>query len=255
MRTFAMRLVGAAYVGMIAILATYLPQPFAADFIIVLVVFIALYAAIGLATLWSGAATRSWIWLVAMVGGVVMLLFDGPFAPYALMHPADAAGFVTSLVALIAAVVAIVAGLTAWREVRSGRASWEPRGGAGLVIGVVVGLVVGACLTSVAAASSASPGIALAAPPATTVTLTAVKTSFVEPSLQAKAGDVLGIFVTNKDPYAHAFDIDALGIHVALPADSTTFVAVRPMATGRLQFYCAVPGHRDAGMAGTIDVH
>jgi uncharacterized cupredoxin-like copper-binding protein len=249
-----MRLVGAAYLGMIAVLATYLPQPFAADFIVVLVVFIALYAAIGLATLWSGATQRSWIWLVAAVGGVVMLLFDGPFAPYALMHPADAVGFVTSLVALIGAIVAIVAGLTAWREVRSGRASWEPRGRAGLVLGAVVGLVVGACLTSVAAASSASPGIALAAPPATTVTLTAIKTTFVEKTLQGKAGDVLGVFVTNKDPYAHAFDVDALGIHVALPADSTTFVAVRPTAAGQLQFYCGVPGHKDAGMAGTIEV-
>ena len=84
MRTFAMRLVGAAYLGMISVLATYLPQPFAADFVIVIVVFIGLYTAIGLASLWSGATTRSWVWLAAAVGGVVMLLFDGPFAPYAL---------------------------------------------------------------------------------------------------------------------------------------------------------------------------
>ena len=84
--------------------------------------------------------------------------------------------------------------------------------------------------TSVAAASSASPGIALSGPPATTATLTALKTTFVEKTLQGKAGDVLGVFVTNKDGYAHAFDIDALGVHVALPADSTTFVAVRPTA-------------------------
>ena len=255
MRTFAMRLVGAAYLGMIAVLATYLPQPFAADFVIVLVVFIALYAAIALATLWSGATRRSWIWLLAAVGGGVMLLFDGPFAPYALMHPADAFAFVTSLVAMVAAVVAIVAGVVAWREVRSGHESWEARGRAGLVLGTIVGIVVGASLTSVAAASSASPGIALNGPPATTATLTALNTTFVEKTLPGKAGDVLGVFVTNKDGYAHAFDIDALGIHVALPADSTTFVAIRPTAAGQLQFYCGVPGHKDAGMAGTIDVH
>lgn len=254
MRTFAMRLVGAAFMAMIAVLAFYLTQPFAADFMVVLVVFIGLYAVVGLATLWSGARTRSWIWLVAIVPGVLMLLFDGPFAPYALTHPADALAFVTSLVALVAAIVDIVAGATAWREVRSGRTLWQPRGRGGLVLTTVVGLVIGASLTSVAAASSASPGIALAAPPATTATLTAVKTTFVEKTLRGKAGDVLGVFVTNKDGYAHAFDIDALGVHVALPADSTTFVAIRPTAAGLLPFYCAVPGHKAAGMAGTIDV-
>jgi nitrite reductase (NO-forming) len=255
MRTFAMRLVGAALLGMIAVLATLLMQPFAADFIVVMAGFIGSFAIVGLATLWSGARTRPWVWLLAVVAGVLMLLFIGPYAPYALTHPAEPLSFGMSLVGLVAAVVAIVAGLAAWREVRRGRALWEPPVRAGLVMTTVVGLVIGACLTSVAAASSTSAGIALSGPPASTATVTALKTTFVEKTLQAKAGDVLGVFVTNKDPYAHSFDIDALGVHVALPASSTTFVAIRPTAAGQLQFYCGIPGHRDAGMAGTLDVH
>ena len=254
MRTFAMRLVGVAIVGLIAVLAAYLTQPFVADFIVVLAGFIALFAAIGLATLWGGARTRPWIWLVATLPGVLILLFIGPYAPYALTHPADALGFVTSLVALVAAAVDVVAAVTAWREVRAGRVNWEPLGRAGLVLLTVVGLTVGACLTSLAAASSTSPGIALTGPPASTVTLTALNTKFLQTAFDTKSGEVIGIFVTNKDAYAHSFDVDALGTHIQLPANSTTFVALKPTAAGALQFYCAVPGHRDAGMVGTITV-
>jgi uncharacterized cupredoxin-like copper-binding protein len=112
----------------------------------------------------------------------------------------------------------------------------------------VVGLVVGACLTSAAAASSTSAGTALGQPPATTALVTAQNTKFLDTSLEARSGEVLGVFVTNKDGYAHSFDVDVLGIHVPVPAHSTTFVAVKPTSAVSLQFYCAVPGHRDAGM-------
>ena len=69
-----------------------------------------------------------------------------------------------------------------------------------------------------------------------------------------KKGDVLGIFVINRDPYGHSFDIDSLGIHVALPPNSTTAVAIKPTAAGNLEFYCSIPGHKAAGMVGTIAV-
>lgn len=256
MRTFAMRLVGAGNLAIVGVLALFATQPFAKDFIVILAVFIAAFGGIGLASvLWSGARTRRWFWLVALVPGVVMLLFNGPYAPYALSHPADALSFGTTLLSVIAAVVVIVGSLVAWREIGRGGALWEPQGRAGLAIAAIVGVVLGAMLTSVAAASSTSAGIALAGPPAATVTLTARDTRFLETALDARSGDVTGVFITNKDGYAHSFDVDALGIHVALPAESTTFVALRPTAAGALQFYCAVPGHRDAGMVGSISVH
>ena len=154
-----------------------------------------------------------------------MLLFDGFYASYALAHPADALSFVTTLVVLVAGVLVIVGSLTAWLEVRRGRPSWASDGRAGLVAVGVVGLVVGACLTSALAASSTSAGTALDQPPASTATLTAKDTKFLETDLEATAGEVLGVYVTNQDAYAHAFDVDALGIHVPLPPTSTTFVA------------------------------
>jgi nitrite reductase (NO-forming) len=79
-------------------------------------------------------------------------------------------------------------------------------------------------------------------------------TMFVETSLTMTNGEVLGLFVINKDGIGHTFDIDSLGIHVQLPPESTTAVAIKPTGPGRLEFYCSVPGHRDAGMVGTINV-
>ena len=256
MRTFAMRLVGPGYLAIVAVLAVYAAQPFAADFLVVLVAFILAFSVIGLASVaWNGARTRRWFWIVATLPGVLMLLFNGPFAPYALSHPADALSFGTTLLSIVAAALVIVGSLAAWREIGQRRELWEPGGRSSLVVASVAGIVLGACLTSIAAASSTSAGIALSGPPATTVTLTARNTRFLETALEARSGDVIGIFVTNSDGYAHSFDVDALAIHVALPAGSTTFVALKPTAAGRLEFYCAVPGHKDAGMVGSITVH
>ena len=206
------------------------------------------------ATIWAGARTRAWFWLVATIPGILVLLFNGFYASYALAHPADALSFVTTLVVLVAGILVIVGSLTAWLEVRRGRPLWTSDGRAGSVAVGVVGLVAGACLTSALAASSTSAGTAIDQPPASTVSLTAKDTKFLETGLAATTGEVVGIYVTNRDVYAHAFDIDSLGIHVPLPPASTTFVAVKPTGAGTLEFYCAVPGHRDAGMVGSIAV-
>jgi uncharacterized cupredoxin-like copper-binding protein len=255
MRTFAMRVVSVAYAAIVAVFAVYATQPFAADFMVVIVTLVAAFALVGAAaTFWAGARTRPWFWLVATIPGILVLLFNAFYASYALAHPADALGFVTTLVVLVAGIVVIVGSLTAWLEVRRGRPVWASDGRAGLVAVGVVGLVAGACLTSALAASATSAGTALDQPPASTATLTAKDTTFVETDLAAASGQVLGLYVTNRDAYAHAFDVDQLAIHVPLPPSSTTFVAVRPAAAGTLEFYCAVPGHREAGMVGTIAV-
>jgi hypothetical protein len=254
MRTFAMSVVGAAYAVIAVIFLIFAAQPFAVDFLVVIVAFVAVFAVVGLAAVaWTGARTRPWFWLAAAVLGLLVLLFNGFYAPYALTHPADALTFVTTLGVVAAGALAIVGSLTAWREVRAGRPVWHARGRAGLVMAGVVGLILGASVTSVFAAASMGAGPAGIEPPATTATLLARDTAFVG-QLEATSGEVLGILVTNVDPYAHSFDVDALAIHVPLPPGSTTFVALKPTAGGTIPFYCGVPGHKDAGMVGTITV-
>ncbi len=254
MVTIAMRVVGLGYAAVVAVFVAYAFQPFAADFIGVIAGFIVLFGVLGLASvLWAGARRRPWFWLLAMVPGLLALLISGFYGPYALTHPADTVAFVTTILSLVGGLLIVVGGLTAWLEVRRGRPLWSSSGRAGPILAATSGLVVGACLTAFIGASSTSAGTAAGEAPTTTVALTAEDTRF-SGDLVATTGTVLGVFVTNKDGYPHAFDIDALGIHVPLPAGATTFVAVKPNAAGSLEFYCSVPGHRDAGMVGAIVV-
>ena len=74
------------------------------------------------------------------------------------------------------------------------------------------------------------------------------------PSVSVKNGDVIGLFVINKDNTGHSFDIDSLGIHVQLAPNSTTAATVKPTESGLIEFYCSISGHRNAGMVGTIAI-
>jgi uncharacterized cupredoxin-like copper-binding protein len=118
----------------------------------------------------------------------------------------------------------------------------------------VIGVVVGAAVTSLLAGLASAAGAGVAEAPTVTGVVTAEYPTFVETSLQIENGEVLGLFVVNEDDIGHSFDIDSLDIHVQLPPNSTTAVAIKPTMPGSLGFYCGVPGHRDAGMVGTIDV-
>ena len=254
MLTMAMRVVGLGYGAVVAVFVAYASQSFAADFIAVIAAFIVLFGAIGLAAvLWTGARRHPWFWLVAMVPGLLALLMSGFYGPYALTHPVDTVAFVTTILSLVGGILIVAGSITAWLEVRRGRPLWSSSGRSGAILAGTAGLVVGACLTAFIGASSTSAGSASGEAPTATGALTAVDTRF-SGDLEATAGSVLGVVVTNRDDYPHAFDIDDLGIHVPLPAGATTFVAVKPRTAGSLAFYCSVPGHRDAGMVGAIVV-
>ncbi|TMD46038.1 MAG: hypothetical protein E6I86_13530 [Chloroflexi bacterium] len=61
------------------------------------------------------------------------------------------------------------------------------------------------------------------------------------------------LYVTNEDLFWHTVTIDQLGVDLALPVGShrrITFSA----PSGTYTFYCRIPGHRQAGMQGTIKV-
>ena len=59
------------------------------------------------------------------------------------------------------------------------------------------------------------------------------------------------LYVTNDDLFWHTVTIDQLGVELPLPVGShqrITFTA----PSGTYIFYCRIPGHRQAGMQGTI---
>jgi uncharacterized cupredoxin-like copper-binding protein len=116
------------------------------------------------------------------------------------------------------------------------------------------GLILGAALTSWIAGSTAASAGMVSEAPTTTAVVVAEDTTFDRSQLSTGSGEPLGLFLVNRDPTAHSFDIDALGIHVQMPPHSTTAVAIPAASAGAYEFYCALLGHRDAGMAGTLTI-
>ena len=75
---------------------------------------------------------------------------------------------------------------------------------------------------------------------------------FGQTELRVQAGQEITLQLENDDTYAHSFDIDEMGLHVEMPANdrvTTQFTAPEP---GTYTIYCAVPGHREAGMVATL---
>ncbi len=103
--------------------------------------------------------------------------------------------------------------------------------------------------------------------------------AFTPSVLEVNAGEVLEIAIQNIDPVLHDFTIDAIDadvhvsylggtgehahaeadaveadVHFALTEPGTGVVHLNIHEPGEYIFYCTVPGHREAGMEGTLIV-
>ena len=206
-----------------------------------------------IATFWPSARRRGSVWLVLLIPPVLILLLNAPTAPYSLTHPADV-GFTAVLPLVVGTVVLAWAGIVAFREVRSGSSAEAASTRQLVAIAIVAGVTIGSLATGFLAAGAGGGSGSVAAAPTTTATLVAEATKFLSTGYSMASSDILGLFVENRDSFAHSFDVDALNIHVQVPANSTVALSIKPTSVGPLEFYCAIPGHKDAGMAGTIDV-
>jgi plastocyanin len=77
-------------------------------------------------------------------------------------------------------------------------------------------------------------------------------TAYSTTSITATSHQVT-LYVTNDDLFWHTVTIDQLAVELPLPVGShrrITFTA----PSGTYTFYCRIPGHRQAGMVGTITI-
>jgi len=84
------------------------------------------------------------------------------------------------------------------------------------------------------------------------VSIQAAITGFTPGEIEVTEGDVQ-IQIANLDAFDHDFTIDELDVLFLLGANETieeTFHAT----PGTYAFYCSIPGHREAGMEGTLSV-
>ncbi len=78
----------------------------------------------------------------------------------------------------------------------------------------------------------------------------------VNPALVVNVGDKVRITVINGDPTLHDLNIDAFNAHTGelVAAEQTATVEFVATQAGMYEYYCSVPGHREVGMKGTLDV-
>ena len=96
-------------------------------------------------------------------------------------------------------------------------------------------------------------GASAVAEDARRIQVTAADMSFDPDEITAGAGEDLAIVLTSED-LLHDFTIDELDAHVAADRGETATGGFTADEAGTYTYYCSVPGHREAGMEGTLTV-
>ena len=113
------------------------------------------------------------------------------------------------------------------------------------------------------AASPAAPAEQQAAAPTTALTVEGVDIAWVFNGQRSAPGQDVPLTVApgttislpNAGATLHNFAVDALGIDVDMPVGETVEATIpADAAPGEYEYYCNVPGHKQAGMAGTLTV-
>ena len=121
-----------------------------------------------------------------------------------------------------------------------------------------------------------APGLAVAPPPvavqapaqtapaaqaATEVKVTATELKFDPPTIQTKVGQPLKIVLENKGAIEHdiAFptvkaDQPGASLKALAKPGQTATLEFTPTAKGSYEYVCTIPGHKEAGMKGKINV-
>ncbi len=82
--------------------------------------------------------------------------------------------------------------------------------------------------------------------------LTMADLAYDQASLMVEPGDT--ITLVNEDPMVHDVTVDELDLQATAGPGETIEFTIPDDASGTYVFYCSIPGHRDAGMEGSIMV-
>lgn len=116
-----------------------------------------------------------------------------------------------------------------------------------LIATAITGLVVAACGGAAASQPPASAG----QPSGTEIAVGATEFAFDPGSIDVSAGAETTITLTNKGTVEHDITVDALGVRIYATPGQTVSGTVTAEA-GTYEFYCSIPGHKQAGMVGTL---
>ena len=103
-----------------------------------------------------------------------------------------------------------------------------------------------------ASASTAAAGAGNSAGGSADLSIALEDIQFDKTELDVAAGTQVTVTITNKGATVHNFNIDALNVHSGdvQPGQTTTVTFTAP--AGNYEYYCNIPGHKEAGMVGTL---
>ncbi len=106
----------------------------------------------------------------------------------------------------------------------------------------------------IASAVTACGGGGAASPSPVSVTLTATEFAFDPKTVNLPANTTATIVIKNAGTIEHDFTIDTPAVKIAAKVGATAEGQVGPLTAGTYDFYCSIPGHKEAGMVGTLEV-
>ena len=84
--------------------------------------------------------------------------------------------------------------------------------------------------------------------------VTLVDFGFRPAEIRIRAGQPINLELANRGVVVHDLTIPALGFQAAVQPGWQSTAGLRAPAAGTYEYYCSVPGHREAGMGGRLVV-
>lgn len=115
-------------------------------------------------------------------------------------------------------------------------------------------MVAVATLAACGGGDSPSSAAATDSPAAADVTVTAKEFSFDPDALDLTAGKDATVELVNGGAVEHDLTIDDLDVRIYAAVGEKASATIPDLESGTYEFYCSIPGHREAGMVGEITV-
>lgn len=123
-----------------------------------------------------------------------------------------------------------------------------------LTASLVAGIVLAACGGGDTGGGQTPAESTSAAGGTADVTVEASEFKFDPAALDLASGSTTTVELVNMGTVEHDFTIDELDVKILATVGETVTGTVGPVESGTYEFYCSVPGHREAGMAGELTV-
>ena len=201
----------------------------------------------------AGICATGWRWapLLGALLSILVVVGNLKGVVHDITHPESFHLFAFIVVALALAVVGMIAGISAGVQNYRSRERNAPR-----IMAPALATLAALCLGAILSAAiprQSGVGIsteALASLPA----ITTPAFRFDQKEIRVKAGAVVAFRLDNLHNAPHSFDIDELNVHASMPVGQSAVALFTPTKPGTYTFYCSLPGHRAAGMQGSLIV-